>query len=401
MIPSDFMFLTSLPLTNGKLDRTALPKPERSRPDLTKPYVPPRTEIEKKLVQIWENVLNVQPVGIQDNFFDLGGHSLIASRLFLEIEKAYGKTFPLTTLYWARTIEKLARVLEQDNWAAPWSLLFPIQLKGSKPPFFWVYGETSDALLPRYLGPEQPVYGLMHECRTGKQVRHTQLVDIAANHLQEIRLVQPRGPYYLGGFCFGGMVAFEIAQQLRQQGEEVALLFLLDLATIKNCSFLLGQNPGSETMSAKLKSLRDEVCRHFHYLAALPPREQFTYVRVRAMDRARKMFRYSKIVSKKIVRNFYFAVHHDLPLSFHEQYISEVDRHAVANYKPQPYWGRVLFFKANGGSYDDQLVAKLVGDGLEAHEVQCGHSEIIKEPYIRVWAEKLKSCLSEAQAKVP
>jgi len=198
MIPSSFMFLPSLPLSNGKLDRTALPSPDNQRPAMSHPYALPQTAEEQKLVQLWEEVLDVRPIGIHDDFFDLGGHSLLASRLFIQIERVFGKQLPMATLFYAPTVEQLAGILSQDRWSAPWSLLVPIQPSGSKPPFFWVSGESSDAVLPRYLGKDQPLYALMHQCHDGKRARYTSLEDVALKCLNEIRSVQPTGPYYLG-----------------------------------------------------------------------------------------------------------------------------------------------------------------------------------------------------------
>jgi aspartate racemase len=406
MIPSAFVVLDAIPMTiDGKVDRSALPDPGNLRPDLGKPYVAPRTPTEEKLVNIWADVLGIDRVGIQDDFFDLGGHSLLVARLFAQIEKTFGKQFPVATLYWARTVERLAGILQQAGWSPPLSLLFPIQPGGSNPPFFWVYGESSDVLLPRYLGPDQPLYGLMHEGRTGKRTLHTQLGDIAAHHLKEIRAVQSEGPYFLGGFCFGGMVAFEMAQQLRKQGQEVALLFLLDLATIKNCKFLLDQGPNRYEPLSKITAIRDKALHHSRNLVTLRPQEQLTYVRVRmedgvreVKDRIREVISRGKNIADKVVRNFYFMTGSPLPISLQARYVSEVDRRAVGNYEPQTYPGRLVHFKAEGSTYDPQLIEKLTAGGLEAHEVPCSHADLINESHIHLWAEKLRSCLTEAQA---
>ena len=400
MIPSLFVMLDAIPLTpNGKIDRKALPDPGKSRPHLDTPYIAPRTATEETLANIWAEVLGVDRVGVHDDFFELGGHSLLASRLFVQIDKSFRRELPVTTLYWARTVEQLAGILQNDGWSAPWSLLFPIQPGGTKPPFFWVYGETTDVFLPRYLGPDQPLYGLVHEGRTGKRALYTQLGDIAANHLKEIRSVQPEGPYFLGGYCFGGMVAFEMAQQLRKQGQEVALLFLLDLATLKNCKFLVDQSPAFREPLPKIESFRDEFSRHSRSLAAIRPQEKITYVRVRVEDRVRDVVSRGKSIAMTVARNVYFLTERPLPISLQGHYVSEVDGRAVRRYKPQAYPGRLVHVKAKESDYDAQLVAKLTAGGLEAHEVPCSHSDLINESHIHLWAEKLKSCLSEAQAR--
>jgi amino acid adenylation domain-containing protein len=394
MIPSAFVRLDKIPLTtNGKVDRGALPEPDDKRPELSTPYAGPRNETEYRLVQIWQEVLDVHPIGINDVFFDLGGNSLIAARLFVEIEKVFGKQFPLTTLYWAGTVEKLAAILQQTGWSAPWSLLFPIQPGGSKPPFFWVYGETTDVLLPCYLGADQPLYGLMNEARTGKRVRYTKLNDIAANHLKDIQMVQPRGPYFLGGFCFGGMVAFEMAQQLLKEGQEVALLFLVDLGTLSNW----------KSRFEKTESVRHRVSRHSRDLRAINFQEKLNYIYVRVKATVKKAtmseFRSSRNqIAETVTRNAYFVSGRPLPPLLRQRYLTSVDEWAMQHYEPEVYPNDLILFKARGSSYDPRIIAKLTGGKFHFHELPCLHSEMLKEPQVSVWANQLKSYLHMAQA---
>ncbi|OAD20369.1 thioesterase, partial [Candidatus Thiomargarita nelsonii] len=161
-----------------------------------------------------------------------GGHSLLAVRLFAQIEKIFGRNIPLTVLFQAPTIEQLTKIIRQKGWSAPWSSLVPIQADGSKPPFFCVPAAASTALsfekLARHLGTDQPVYGLQPLGFEEGQVPHNRVEDMAAYYLKEIRALQPEGPYYLGGMCFGAFVVFEMAQQLLAQGCTVALLALFD-----------------------------------------------------------------------------------------------------------------------------------------------------------------------------
>jgi thioesterase domain-containing protein/acyl carrier protein len=395
MIPSALVVIDSLPLNhNGKLDRAALPKPGNERPELTRPFTSSRNEVERKLGGIWAEVLGVDRVGIHDDFFDLGGHSLLASRLFVQIEKILGKRLPMSTLFYAPTIEQLAAILQQTEWRAPWSLLVPIQPSGSKPPFFWVSGESSDTLLPRYLGQDQPLYSFMHPCHDGKRARYGRLEDIASNHLRELRTVQPTGPYYLGGSCFGGMVAFEMAQQLRQQGQTVALLALLDLATIKNCKLFIGR------FSTDQESLSAEALRHVHELATLGPKEKLEYVRIRAKDRLNEVVSGGRNLGERAVRaacKLYVMSGRPVPLSIRLHYISAVDRKILRQYQPKPYPGRLIHFKAEGNSFDTELVSRLSCGTFENHDVPGRHLEVAKEPHVQVWATKLKTYLEQAQ----
>jgi acyl carrier protein len=233
MMPSAFVLLDELPLTpSGKVDRRALPAPEQTRTEQNGAFVAPRDELELRLAEMWEKVLGVQPVGVTDNFFDLGGHSLLAVRLFAQIEKVFGKNLPLATLFQAPTVEQLTPIVREQDSSASWSSLVAVQPEGSKPPFFGVHGALANVLMFRglahHLGPDQPVYGLQAQGLDGKHEPHTRVEEMAAHYIAEIRTVQSEGPYYLGGVSFGGLVAFEMAQQLHARGERVALLALFN-----------------------------------------------------------------------------------------------------------------------------------------------------------------------------
>src|ERR1043166_6005583 len=232
MVPSSFMVLDRLPLTpNGKVDRHALPEAD-SNPTPVDPMVGlPRNNIEKELIAIWEKVLHVRPVSIFDNFFDLGGHSLLAVRLFAEIERVFGVAIPLATLFQAPNIEQLARILLGTAACPVGSCLTDIRPQGSRPPIFWLHtlggggggGLFTYQKLAELLGPDQPSYGLL-----APAVPHESIEEMASHYIKEMQSRQPSGPYYLAGYCFGGVVAYEMARQLEKSGEQVALLGLID-----------------------------------------------------------------------------------------------------------------------------------------------------------------------------
>ena len=187
------------------------------------------TELEAHLSTLWAKALGLDHVGLDDDFFLLGGDSLQAVELFLGVEKAFGQRLPRSVLFEAGTVSEMARRIEA---AVPSSCLVPMQTSGNRPPFFCVHGGTGHVLnfrdLARHLGPSQPFYALQAEGLDGSSTLHFRTEDMAAHYLEEIRKVQPSGPYYLGGFSFGGRVAFTMARQLRDMGEEVGLLALLD-----------------------------------------------------------------------------------------------------------------------------------------------------------------------------
>jgi amino acid adenylation domain-containing protein len=229
MVPSAFVFLDSMPLTpNEKIDRKALPAPAHTRDERT--FVAPRNTVEQQLAKIFEKTLGVQPVGVTDNFFDLGGHSLLAVRLFSQIEKIFNKKLPLATLFKAPTIQQLAHELRSDS-DEKWSTIVDIQPEGSKPPIFWIHSLGGDGgggffyyrRLAALLGADQPSFGIRSPREPFDRIEA-----MATYYIKEIRELQPHGPYYLGGFCFGGNVAFEIGRQLEQSGEKVGMLIVME-----------------------------------------------------------------------------------------------------------------------------------------------------------------------------
>ncbi|HVV72550.1 MAG TPA: alpha/beta fold hydrolase, partial [Verrucomicrobiae bacterium] len=194
----------------------------------------PRTKLERDLCELWRQLLRVERVGIRDNFFELGGHSLLAVRLFSEVERLLGRKFPLITIFEAPTVEQLANVVQQQAASAANSLLVPIQPRGTKPPLFLIHGAGGDVLwgyanLAAHLPSDQPVYGIKSRGQAGLD-EFRSLREMAAGYLDVVRELQPHGPYFLGGYCFGGNVAYEMARQFEAQGEKVALVALLDSA---------------------------------------------------------------------------------------------------------------------------------------------------------------------------
>lgn len=209
--------------------------PKRSdvpRIEIEPEYVAPRDDVERKLVAIWEQELGARPIGIRENFFRLGGHSLMAVRVFHRIEQSMGRRLPLATLFEAPTVEELARILRQDGWSPRWSALVEIQPHGSRPPFFCVHGHGGHVLLfrdlARALGDDQPFYGIQAVGLDGRDAPYRTFEDMARHYIEEMRSVQAHGPYFVGGYCLGGPVAYELARQLEAQGERVGLIVLFD-----------------------------------------------------------------------------------------------------------------------------------------------------------------------------
>ncbi|MBM4074889.1 MAG: hypothetical protein FJ267_04520 [Planctomycetes bacterium] len=235
MIPSTFVVLDEIPLTDrGKIDFAALPCPIADHSDQCEVNGAPRDWVESKLTEIWEDVLNVRPIGIRDNYFELGGQSFLSIVLFERISNQFKQNLPLSVLIESPTIERLAEVLRsRTTLKIAHKSLVPIQTCGSKPPLFLIPPAGGSVMrfaeFARRLGNDQPVYGLESACDdpAGTPVN---VETMATTYLKEICQVQPVGPYLIAGICFGGFVAWEIARQFLQIHEEVALVSLLDPA---------------------------------------------------------------------------------------------------------------------------------------------------------------------------
>jgi len=209
----------------------------RGKETMTEPMMEaPRTESPEdkttnQLVSMWQELLGLESISPDQNYFDLGGDSSLAVRMFSQIEKEFGVKLPLAILFEAPTIAELAQVLSRES-SSRWSALVAIQPAGSRLPFFCMHGAGGNVLnyrdLSKHLGLDQPFYGLQSLGLDGSCPAHTRVEDMAAEYIKEMRSVQPHGPYLVGGYCGGGTIAFEVAQQLQASGEPVALLALFD-----------------------------------------------------------------------------------------------------------------------------------------------------------------------------
>lgn len=233
MIPGVFIPIESLPLSpNGKVDRNALPAPEAVGRTNTHAFRPPRDAVEQKLVAIWQEVLEVRPIGVEDDFFLLGGHSLLAVRLMARIEQQCGRHMPMATLFKGPTIAQLASILRRESEPPAWSSLVAVQTSGTMRPIFFVPGGGGNVFylyaLAHHLGLEQPFYGLQARGLDGLSDPHASIEEMASAYVCETLSAQPEGPYLLGGHSSGSWVAFEMARQLEGRGHRVALVAVID-----------------------------------------------------------------------------------------------------------------------------------------------------------------------------
>ena len=229
MIPAAFVRMESLPVNrNGKIDRPALPDPAPAAYG----EHPPRDPLEASLIAIWEELLQLRMIGIRHDFFQLGGDSLLALELVTRIESLLDRQVPVALLAENPTVEQQAEVLRDRNWALQWPAVVPLQRQGNRPPIFFVPGAGNDVIsltgFARGIGIEQPFYGLQPPGLDGRQRPARSLEELAAYFVTELRRTHPQRPYFLGGASYGGLVAFEMAQQLTRLGEQVAFVGLLD-----------------------------------------------------------------------------------------------------------------------------------------------------------------------------
>ncbi len=393
MIPAHFMYLEALPLTpNGKIDRKHLPEADASRPQLEKSYLAPRDPVERQLVRIWENVLGIHPVGTTDNFFDLGGHSLLAIRLFTQIEKTFAQKLPLASLFQAPTVEQLANLLRKGNDGASWSLLVEIQPKGAKPPIFWVHSLGGDGggaffyyrKLASLLGPDQPSYGI----RSPREP-FTSIEQMAKHYISAIKVFQPEGPYYLGGFCFGGNVAYEMARQLTESGEKVGFLALLESepANVKKNSSVWN-----------LEVLKSVAANVMHWVAGIcsdGSGEFWTRVQRRTRRIQRKV---AGLFEKGEAKQVALADRVDMS-NYPKDYVKYAEAHwqALLHFAPKPYPGSAVLFRAQQQSItmmDPTLGwGGLIKGGLTVKTIPGTHEKMLEEPNVNILAKQFTSLL--------
>jgi len=366
MVPSAFVMLEGMPLTpNGKIDRRGLPAPEAEA--LLEESAAVTDPLQSQLVRIWEAVLGKKPIGIKDNFFDLGGHSLLAARLMHRTGQALGKTLPLAMLFQAPTVEQLAAALRQNGWAQHFSSVVPIQPSGSHPPFFCIHGVGGNVLgfheLASRMAPDYPFFGLQSQGLDGTRPCHRRMEEMAAHYLNEIRNVQPKGPYFLGGFSFGGLVAYEMAQQLCAQGEEVGLLVLFDTY------------PGNVKRGTAFLARALLIPSWQHWFRDLP-----------------------RAVRKRVRRTVLGWL---LPRVLRDVRDSNVA--ASDNYVLRPYPGKVTLLRATQklarGAEDPHATWTKLAASLEIHLMTGDHYDMLVAPQVDNLAARLKSCMDNAQAE--
>jgi amino acid adenylation domain-containing protein/FkbM family methyltransferase len=391
MIPAAFVFLDHFPLLpNGKLDRKALPSPESATSGrIPSRYVQPQTAVEKQLAQIFSEILKKEPVGLHDNFFSLGGHSLLMFRLKTMIGARLSCDLPLSSLFQDPTVAGLARLLDAPANELSSPVLVAMQAGGTQAPLFCVHpvgGQVACyAALSRELGPDQPFYAL--QSPDPSQIQVATVEQMAGLYIQEIQRVQPSGPYLLGGWSMGGLIAFEMAHQLSAQGHTVDLLALFDTVPPSPWAGDASQPAGLSMlerfaldMSRTALSHGEDLREHFMQLS---PREQF------------------KLILDVLVREQ--VLPQDAGEAELNRLLSIFTRNATAtdNYRLRPANQRIFLFPASGRD-DPMHTAKAwepwTTAGVELRAVPGDHYTMLKPPQVATLAEILAHCLASSRA---
>ncbi|HZT57626.1 MAG TPA: thioesterase domain-containing protein, partial [Pyrinomonadaceae bacterium] len=396
MVPSAFVPLARLPLTpNGKLDRRALPAPGEYETAAGTQFVGPRDALELRLTQIWKEVLGVHIVGVRDNFFERGGHSLLAVRLLARVQRATGVALPLSVLFQNPTVEHLAAHVRRQPGLAPRhesSPLVEIQRGDGGPALFFVHPSGGNVIcyaeLAQHLGTDRHFYGLQARGLDGVGPVLTTVEEMATSYVEAVRAAQPRGPYLLGGWSMGGLVAFEMARQLQALGQEVSLLALVD--TIAPASAHRLAEPDELSLMSNfaldmglswehLRLSRDE-------LLGMSPDRLLAHVLELATA--------AGVVPPELEPSQIERLYH----------VFKTNVRAMLDYEPRPLHGRITFFRAEEraqgrgetqGDWNDFAL-----EGVELLDVPGDHFTMVRAPHVKALAESLARCLEDATSCV-
>jgi amino acid adenylation domain-containing protein len=416
MIPSDFIAVEALPLSlSGKIDRAMLPPPpavaasvealkgmDKSGTSLSPRPIAvaqPGEDMELTVAAWWQDMLGMEHIEPNDDFFELGGHSLVAVRLLAKIKTAYQVDLALAVLFEARTVRQLANAIRNakqrtgaEHEKRP--CLVPVQPNGSRTPLFFVHAGGGDVLfyeqLAKALGPDQPLFAFRSPLIDREEIRDTSIEELASGYIKELRAFFPRGPYLLGGTSFGGLVAFEMSQQLHAQGVEPELLVLFDTSV-----------PGS----GESANIADRVCAFWRNLRS----EGVAYL-------ARTAAETKEHLGEWLLRRVHHAAYYcyriagrDIPNVLRYRQMEKMHWRTLVRFAVRVYPGKITLLRAmdrgpgNLGKHEDPALGwgKLAGGGLEIYDVPGGHETMLRDPCVWDVAETLKTLLRRLESIAP
>ncbi len=332
---------------------------------------------EQAITQIWQKILGINNIGLKDDFFDLGGDSLVAVQLFNLIKKTFGRQLPLATLVQKRTISELAELLKEEEspTAQTWSSLVPIQTgEPQNPPLFFIHPVGGNILeyypVAKYMGREYSIYGLQSQGLDGKQAFLERIEDMASHYIREIQTIQPDGPYFLIGYSMGATIAYEMSIQLNRQDQKVALLGILD-------------QPAPQTPQIR-PSWLESMSIHASNLSQLQPERRLNYIKNRTLDRFRDFTEKDYILD---------GVNID---DLNPEILNMLDANIESgeHYTPTTYSGDVTLFRCKVQPIIDAIQPQLGWDRIVTGNINVcpmegDHFTLLREPFTRLMAEKL------------
>jgi amino acid adenylation domain-containing protein len=401
MLPAFYTIMAEFPLTpSRKIDKNALPDPEWMHGGAAEEVECPQTPAEEKMLAIWQEALGRQGIGVTDNFFEIGGHSLLAARMMTEIERQFKVPIPLVTLLEKPSIRELADAITSSGWKPSWKSVVNLKSGGDQAPIFLIHAVGGDILSYRRLvihlqESDHPIYGVRSQGLGGVAEPIQSVEDMAAYYLKEIREIQPRGPYYLGGYSFGGNVAYEMAQQLAAAGERVALLAMFDTVVVENMP--------PELQPSKGMLLLDKLERTWFVLRkwlGLSWAKKFEYFA--------KLIHFVKSRTKALVRREKYVNPQDR--EDHERWLRKppafqkvelANAQALRKYVARPYPGKVTLLKARQREWSElvrpePLWRKLTNGQLDVYVCDGNHSSILLEPNVVSLADAMRDALAKA-----
>ena len=415
MIPAAFIPLPSLPLTpSGKVDRSALPKPKATDLQGSALHVSPTTLLEKQLADIWTDLLNLDQVGVYDNFFELGGHSLLAAQVIGRIQQRFQVHLPLSLMFEAPTIHAIASQFStaQAQIPAPDSLLVLLRQGHSlSQPLFLIHDADGDVSLYANLAlkmrDDRTIYGIKPRAIDGIPLVHSRIEAIAADYRKQIQTLQPQGPYLIGGLCIGGTLAFEVALQLQQAGETVALVALLDAYDCK-----AKRRPEYRTRANRART-RSE---HLSTVLTTSGKGILKWLKVTKKVLGFEKYLMLRKISKKILkyriwlfRQFYEGGNQPVPKLLQGLSVRKVLKFAMRDYCPRDqYNGQVLLIKASMGMtpedpphaviFEDPLFGwgHRVTQEIQVQQVAFGHNSMLSAEYVDELADILTQVITSA-----
>lgn len=395
MIPSRFVPIDAMPLNvNLKVDRRLLPDPGALQREDTLTIIDPRDEVEAAIRDVWQRELNIQPISVDDNFFELRGDSLIAARVIVSLEQRFKRNISPGTFLEAPTIRQFAETLRNAKAERKKSSLVALQPKGLEPPLFAVHAHAGNVLqyqaLAEYLGNDYPFYGLQSVGLAQDEQPLITIESMAERYIAEIKTIQPSGPYCIAGFCFGGVIALEMAHQLSDAGDRIALLAMFDM------------NPAEvpRLLSAEAQT------RYRLYLAARKRERRLKKFKGSIAEAARYVCKGALLLIAKKFKRFIWNIWHlqssgaNKPLPRFLWDVELGNEHAFQLYAPRSFPGRVTLFlsEETTSAYTEKPAKTWEGIGANVDVILVPGEEgaMLRRPHVEALVQNLRRALENS-----